>query len=72
MHRNGLKNGQINSELRKYAADYSASYQFSNAIQDIKKEGNRFYIFTEFEGLPYETGMIWEPLDQVNNDLPDY
>lgn len=57
-------------KLVQAAAHSTARYQVIKEICGIREEGNELAIQIEWDGLPDTADRTWEPLFQVNEDVP--
>jgi len=70
LYRADLDGEEVDPNLQRAAEDTEAVYQGARELRAIREKGNQIQIPVEWDGLPDKVDMTWEPVNQVNEDLP--
>lgn len=71
LYRSGLDGKELDSILLRCAEHSETAYQDARALRGIR-ENDGIEMLVEWQGLPDEMDLTWEPLQQVYEDLPGF
>ena len=70
-YRAGLDGSLVDPEIISAAEHLEASYQIIEKLCEIRRSGNSFSVRVMWEGLPDTIDHTWEPIQQIQEDVPD-
>ena len=70
LYRADMDGKPVDERLLRAAEHTDTVYQYANSIQSIRSRDGHIEVQIEWEGLPEEMDMTWEPLLQVQEDMP--
>jgi len=70
LYRSDMDGKEVDPNLLRAAEHTETVYQDAQALRAIRLKDGRLEIQVEWEGLPDTVDRTWEPLQQVNEDLP--
>ena len=69
-YRADMDGTQLSPSLLKIAQHTEARYQTAEALRDINDYDGELKVHDEWQGLPDDVDMTWEPVNQVHEDMP--
>lgn len=72
LYRADMDGKEVEENLLRAAAHTEVVYQDARALRAIRERDGHIEIQVEWEGLPDEVDLTWEPLGQVHEDLPEH
>ena len=70
LYRADMDGVEIDQRLLRAAEHSESSYQDVHSLRDIRSKNGNISIQVEWEGLPDEFDLTWEPLQRVHEDIP--
>lgn len=71
LYRTDLDGTVVDPKLQRAAEPTETSYQIARGLCNIREKDGTFDVQVEWDGLPDEVDMTWEPMIQVHEDMPE-
>lgn len=70
LYRADMDGKPVDPALLEVAEHSTTVYEDAKTLRDIRSRGGEIEVQIEWDGLPDQSDLTWEPLRQVHEDLP--